>query len=116
VREADGTPAGRRVLHGLAQLADLRRAAHGRGVDAGGARLEQSVDEPAVDGGNPGERRESPRERVAEEAKRLHVGQLGMLQIDDDEIEAGLGDEIDDVRRRQLDEEAPDPFAEIQHL
>jgi hypothetical protein len=116
VSQADGANAVRRVSHRAAQLAHLDRPLHARKVDPGRARLEQAVDEPAGRFADPRERREAAREGMTDERERLRLGELGMLEVDDDEVESRLGCEVDDLGSRELDEEAPNSFAEIQHL
>jgi hypothetical protein len=81
-----------------------------------GSGLEQPIDEPAADLRYASEDRKPEGAPMAEETKRIPLGELRVLEIDDGEVEAARRDEIDDLGRRELHEQPSDAFAEIQHL
>jgi hypothetical protein len=114
--EADRAGALGRVPGGGAELRNLGSPADAGEVDSRGARLEQAIDEAAISSGDPRERRKPERAAVPDEAERLNVGELRVLEVDDGKIEARRAREVDDLGRRELDEQASDTFAEIQHL
>ena len=89
-----------------------RDATHRRELEPGGARLEQPVDEAAVDLRDPHDRREAERGRMTDEPEHVGLGELRMLVVDDAEVERGRT-EVDRLERRQLDERADERvFAE----
>ena len=91
-READ-RPRGR------LRLADR---VHVRQHDPFGAGVQDALGDAAVQRGNPDDRRHRQMVRGADQAVRRLQVHRGVLQVDDDEVEAGQREQLDALHHRQL--------------
>ena len=100
MREADAARAAGRVAERLAQRARLAGRAHGRELDPGGAGLEQAVGLAAVERRDAHQRRQAGGAQRANERAGLAVRELGVLAVDDREVESGAREHLAGVGRR----------------
>jgi hypothetical protein len=103
-------------MRGGAERPHLPDAAHGRQLDARGAGLEEPVDGASIDLGNAHHGRQPERVGVPDKAQRVSLAELRVLAVDDHEVEAGGGRNVDDLHRGKLDEQAPASVAPSQHM
>jgi hypothetical protein len=116
VREADRAGAVRRVAGGFAKRRHLRDRADGRQLDAARARLEKAIYGAAVELGEPNQGRQAARRGVPGEPQAVRLGQLGVLEIHNDEVETATRRDVENLRRAELDEQPPSAVAGSQHV
>ena len=111
--EADRALAAGRVAGGRAQLADLRGATNRRELDPAGAGLEKPVDRTAVELRDAREGREADRGSVRGQLHRLLLAELRVLEVDQAEVKARRGRDVQHLGRRKLYEQAEVEIAQF---
>ncbi len=88
----------RRIAHGLDRLARRRRAVDVRQLDALHAHVEQPQDEGGIEARRAHDRRDA--DALGRHHHQLHVAQVeaGVLHVDERGVEAGMADDLDDLR------------------